>query len=326
MLYLPYTWLVLVYALVRYDVFHFFCDRGILPPSGRMGLRPRELEVLQRSGKLVFTYTYGADVRTREATLALGKFNFCMDCPEPPKFCMCNDALGAANIATIAQYATRMVAMGDMKAYVPGALDIPFWPLDTDRIRYAGTLWQPGRPLRVAHAPNHPHFKGTAYLLAAIERLNAEGIAIELVRIQGVPNTEVLRLFAGVDIVVEQLIGGFHGYTALEAMALGKPVVTYLRGPDMVVAPDECPIINANPDTIYDTLKACAAGHYDLPAIGRRSRSYVERYYSQSAVSAALGAMYLSTHRLPSRLNEQLGERIAALRANALERAASVQA
>jgi hypothetical protein len=249
-----------------------------------------------------------------------------MDCPDPPKYCVCEDSLGAANIATIAGYATRMVAMGDMKAYVPGALDIPFWPLDTNALRYVGTHRPDGRPLRVAHAPNHPHFKGTAYLLAAIERLNAEGVAVELVRIQGVPNTEVLRLFAEVDLVVEQLIGGFHGYTALEAMALGKPVVTYLRGPDMVVAPDECPIINANPDSIYDVLKACAAGHYDLPAIGRRSRAYVERYYSQNAVSAALGTMYVSTDRLPTRLNEQLRDRIAALREDALQRAASVRA
>jgi hypothetical protein len=213
-----------------------------------------------------------------------------------------------------------------MKAYVPNALDFPFWPLDTDAICYVGTQWQTGRPLRVAHAPNHPHFKGTAYLLAAIERLAAEGTAIELVRIQGVPNTEVLRLFAGVDIVVEQLIGGFHGYTALEAMALGKPVVTYLRGSDMVVAPEECPIINANPDTIYDVLKACATGRYDLQAIGRRGRAYVERYYSKSAVSAALGAMYLSTGQLPSGLNEKLRARSAALREKAQQRAASVRA
>ena len=177
-----------------------------------------------------------------------------------------------------------------------------------------GTRAPEGKKLRVGHAPNHPHFKGTAYLLTAIERLRSEGLDIELVRVQGVPNSEVLRLFAGVDIVVEQLIGGFHGYTALEAMALGKPVISYLRTPDMLVNATECPIINANPDTIYEVLKACAEGKHDLPTVGRRGRRYVERFYSQSAVSAALGAMYVATGRFSPRLTQALRERVTSAR------------
>src|SRR5262249_42114149 len=86
--------LVFAWSLVRFDVFHFFCDQGVLPSTGRMGIDPQEARRLRRAGKRLYTYTYGADVRTRTATLALGLPNFCIDCPEPGRFCICDDAAG----------------------------------------------------------------------------------------------------------------------------------------------------------------------------------------------------------------------------------------
>ena len=160
-----------------------------------------------------------------------------------------------------------MMAMGDMLAYVPV------------RAIFISGRWTPagfvtsvrtglGDMLRVAHAPNHAHFKGTHYLVAAVERLQTEGRAIELVRAQGVPNSQVMALFASCDLVADQFIAGFHGYTALEAMALGKPVLCYLRDPSMAIDSATCPIINVSPETIYDTLKDCLDGRHDLAALG----------------------------------------------------------
>jgi hypothetical protein len=313
-LYRPLTWVVLAYAVLRYDVIHVFCDRGILLPAG-MGVNPRELALLRSAGKRIYTYTYGADVRTRERTLALGEFNFCTHCPDPGQYCICDDAAGSAAIRAIEPYATRMLAMGDMLAYVPTAENFHFWPLDLRRIAPAPPRARTGGPLRVAHAPNHPHFKGTHYLEAAVARLQQEGVAIELVRIEGAPNSEVLRLFREVDLVAEQFIGGFHGYTALEAMAVGRAVISYLRGPDMMMDPDSCPILSADPRTLYQVLKDCALGHHDLESLGRRGRSYVERYYSTEAVAARLGRLYLRSAAFPERWRRRLEARVAALEA-----------
>ena len=120
----------------------------------------------------------------------------------------------------------------------------------------------------------HPiSWKGTRYLLAAIEQLQLEGCAIELVRVQGVPNSEVIALFSSCDLVADQFVAGFHGYTALEAMALGKPVLRDLRGPDMTIDPANCPMINTSPETVYNALKDCLDGRHDLAALGRRSRA-----------------------------------------------------
>lgn len=305
-LYPAFLNVVLAWALLRYDIFHFFCDRGILAPAERMGINPKELEWLSRSGKFLFTYTYGADVRTRDATLALGKYNLCAACPAPGTYCMCDDGKGSANISNIHAHATAMLAMGDMLTYVPDCQNMHFWPVDMERIAYVGVRKDWGNPLRVAHVPNHPHFKGTVYLQAAVEKLRAEGHAIELMMVQGVPNEQVLEIYADADIVADQLVAGFHGYAALEAMSLGKPVLCFLRGPEMMLDAETCPIINANPETIYDVLKQIMYGSVDLVEVGLQGRRYVECNYSLPAVAARLGEMYLELCQPSERLREQL--------------------
>jgi len=305
--------LLLRFVLIRYDAFHLFCDRGILLPSRRMEINPRELAKYAAYGKRLYTHTYGADVRTREATLALGRFNICAECPEPGRFCVCSDAEGRRNIETISTYAAAMVAMGDMLAYIPNGRNIHFWPIDCGCFKVVGVSPREKRPLRIAHAPNHPHFKGTRFLEAAVARLNAEGHAIEIIRVQGVPNERVIELFSSADLVADQFISGFYGYTALEAMGLGKPVLCYLRGPEMIVNPEECPIVNVNPDTLYNVLKSCVDGSLDLGDIGQRSRWYVERYHSIEAVAVRLGGLYLETGNFPERVNKAIRERIRVL-------------
>jgi glycosyltransferase involved in cell wall biosynthesis len=305
--------LVLRVALLRYDVFHLFCDRGLMPPTRRLEINPDEMQTMRRYGRRLYTYTYGADVRTRAATLSLGRFNICAECPEPGRFCTCDDEEGAGNIARIREHATGMLAMGDMLSYVSGARNLNYWPIDLTLFPDAVTNWCGDRPLRVAHAPNHAHFKGTHYLTNAVERLKSEGYAIELVRVQGVPNSEVLTLFSRCDLVADQFIAGFHGYTAFEAMALGKPVLCYLRARDTVLDPENCPIINTWPDNIYGILKSCLQGEWDLTELGRRSRSYIARYHSLEAVAARLGRLYIDTASFPARINRRLGSRVSEL-------------
>lgn len=304
---------VFAWALLRYDVFHYYYDRGMLHGADRFGISTAELKWLKDSGKSLFVYAYGADVRARAPTMALGSPNLCEECPEPGKFCICDERELSSSVARLQGHATALVTMGDMTAYVPGSRDLHYWPLDTTRFDAVPPAPRMGRPLRVAHAPNHAYFKGTRHLVSAIERLQAEGHAIELVRVQGVPNDEVIRLFRDCDVVADQFVAGFHGYTALEAMALGRPVLCFLRGPDMVIDPDTCPIVNTHPDDVYDVLKDCVAGRIDLAEIGNRSRRYVERYYSIDAVAARLGRLYLDVELVAPSHRDRIAARIAEL-------------
>lgn len=306
---------IFAWALLRYDVFHYFYDRGILPSKSPLGINQDELEALTKAEKRLYTYAYGADVRTRQRTLALGEFNLCKACPDPGRHCICDDRLGDANIESIRAHATAMVTMGDMVSYVPGSRVMQYWPIDLDRLVATPLVWKPGQTLRVAHAPNHPFFKGTNYLQDAVKRLQTEGVAVELLMVQGVPNETVIQMFTSAHVVADQfIIANFHGYTALEAMALGRPVLSYLPSLKSMVCPEESPLINATPKTLYEVLLSIANGEIDIVEIGRRSRVYVERHYSVAANARRLAGMYVETGNFPVSTSRRL-ERYAAAQA-----------
>lgn len=296
--------LILCWAALRYDVFHYFFDRGILQPNGTDGIRLEELDFLRSCGARVYGFAYGADVRTRAITLELGRWNFCVDCATPGRFCRCDDAKGEHDMREMTSRLTASIALGDMLVYIPGVRSMHYWTVDADKFQPAADLAPAKKvaPLRIAHAPNHTHFKGTRYLEAAIEALRAEGHEIDYVKIQGVPNTSVIELFLSVDIVADQLIGGAYGFTALEAMALGKPVLTYVRWPELVDAPEECPLLQATPDTVKDVLRWCLLNRESLAAIGRQGRSYVRRWHCVEAVSARFSRLYRETGGFPPAL------------------------
>jgi hypothetical protein len=297
--------LILAWALVRYDIFHFFADRGIMPATGRFGIDCWEMDVIRKAGKCLYVYCYGADVRTREKTLALGRWNFCSDCPEPGKYCICDDTAGEAVMNAIANRATALVSLGDMLTYAPGGEHLAYWPIDVNIVHDLVGIASSG-PLRIAHAPNHTHFKGTRYLREAVAHLRARGFGIELVTVSGVSNTTVLQIFSEADLVADQFIGGAYGYTALEAMACGKPVLTYVRDASLVEAAEECPFLIAQPETIEAVLEWCLTHRECLPAIGAQGRMYVERWHSLPAVAGRFAGLYLRTAAFPEILRQRL--------------------
>lgn len=307
----PFERLLLAWAICRYDVFHFFYDQGLTSRATRFGVNPRELDLLRAAGKRVYLYAYGADVRRRAETLTLGKWHFCLECPDIGKFCACSED-NAEILATMCEKATCAIALGDMLAYVPGARNMHYWPIDLERVPAAASPQTEG-PLRIAHAPNHPQFKGSHYLETAIAKLRDDGHAIEYIKVQGVPNTEVIRLFGEADLVADQFICGGYGYTALEAMARGKPVLTYVRSPEFVEAVDECPFINVTPDTLEEALRWCLANREKLSTIGAQGTAYVRRRHSIDAVAARLARLYAETANFPAATQRMIDKRQAAL-------------
>jgi hypothetical protein len=291
--------LVLIWACRRYQRFHFFCDHGLLPSDVPLQFNPAELRLLRDLGKEVFFWTYGADVRTRGATRALGEPNCCTHCPAPGRACTCDDRRGSENMARIRQVATGIFAMGDMIEYTPGSRnDLFFWPVDLQAD--GGKKYEPrypedggNAPIRIVHAPNHRHFKGTSYLLEAVERLQADGLPVELVLVEGMPNDEALKLYRSADIVFDQCLVGFHGYFAIEAMAMGKPVMCYIRKPnEYLLHPKECPIVNARADQVETVLRALACDRPRLRQLGIQGRQYVQRYYTLEAFAERLRRAY----------------------------------
>jgi hypothetical protein len=189
--------------------------------------------------------------------------------------------------------------MGEMFGYTPGSVDdVFYWPLDLDaeggeRYRPAYPEPAPGQPLRIVHASNHRMFKGTRFLIEAVEQLQAEREPVELVLVERVPNTRALELYRSADVIFDQCIMGNYGFFALEGMALGKPVMCFIRHPERyVLSPDECPIINTHISTLKKDLRYLLQQRQGLPEMGRRGRAYVEKHFSLPAFARRLAAAY----------------------------------
>lgn len=290
---------VFLWACVMMDRLHFYCDRGILPSRKLLTFDFRELWVYRLLGIDVFCWTYGADVRSQAATRALGSPNACTDCDAPGRYCICDKKTAADNMRKLSALSRAVFSMGDMIEYTPGSRnDLFFWPLDLDTDngrRYEPAFPEPGGrgDVRIAHAPNHRMFKGTRHLERAIQELRREGVPVELVMVEKVPNMKALELYRSADIIFDQCLVGFHGYFALEGMALGKPVMCFIRKPgDYLLNPDECPIINTHVLTLKEDIRRLVSERGSLNEIGRRGRGYVEKYFSVPAFSRRLGNAY----------------------------------
>src|SRR3989304_6155597 len=94
----------------------------------------------------------------------------------------------------------------------------------------------------VVHSPSATAKKGTEAVLAAVEQLRAT-YRFEFKLICGVPHREALALVRECDVFLDQFVLGDHGAAAVEAMALGKPTVCYVKPSLAPMVPPACPLV-----------------------------------------------------------------------------------
>jgi len=293
------SWFVFLWAVVKYDVFHFFFDRGLLPARAPRGIHRLELPLLKMGGKKVIVSAYGGDVRYESRCRSQGKYNCCIDCDQKPAACICSERIAKSNTDYIDRYANMTLSMGDMKEYTPESRnDMFYWAIDLKGTEYVGVKGENVFPIKIIHAPNHRQFKGTKYLVEAVDRLKRQGYEIELQLIEKITNREALQLYREADIIAEQFLIGWHGYLAVEGMALGKPVVCFIRRPkeDYPLGMD-CPIVNTNPDRLEETLVWLIQNPEIRVELGKKGRAYVEEVFSLESVGKRLDQLYQSMWR-----------------------------
>jgi hypothetical protein len=249
----------------------------------------------------LLVWTYGGDVRIYKITRKLGQPNCCTDCTQVEKACVCKDEIGEMNFRKVSSIATQIFSIGDLIEYTPKSNNkVFFWPIDLDAdfgLRYSVSFPKKSStndlPLRIIHASNHNEFKGIRYLEAAVKELKMEGYILELTTVENIPNKQAMEIYKTADIIFDQCLIGFHGYFALEAMAIGKPVMCFIRKPnEYLLQPSECPIININVMNIKEKLQSFLKERNELYRIGKLGRSYIEKYFSMQSVEKRLKTAY----------------------------------
>lgn len=184
----------------------------------------------------------------------------------------------------------EIVGSYDAIRWVPEAVVIPPG-IDVTGITPTPPLPPRTRPV-VVHAPSSRERKGTEHVIAACARLD-----VELEIVEGLHHAEAFERYRNADIIVDQLNAGWYGLFAIECMALGKPVVTFLhdeaaqRTEDAYGVP--VPLVNASKDTLEERLaQLIALGPDGRAQIGRASRAYVEQVHDLERVTDQLLDVY----------------------------------
>jgi len=150
------------------------------------------------------------------------------------------------------------------------------------------------RPV-VLHAPSNRARKGTEHVIAACAEL-----PVELEIVAGLHHDEARERYRRADIVVDQLNAGWYGLFAIEAMALGKPVVSFLhdeaRRRTGEAFGQDVPIVQATKETLADALRPLVADPAERRRIGAESRTYAERVHDVDVLADRLLDIY---SRLP---------------------------
>ncbi len=146
------------------------------------------------------------------------------------------------------------------------------------------------RPV-ILHAPSSRTRKGTEHVVAAVEALDAE-----LRIVEGLTHDEAFELYREADIVVDQLNAGWYGVFAIECLALGKPVVTFLHD-EAVRRTEEAygtkvPLVSTTKETLQESLRPLVEDVRLRLEVGAASRAYAERLHDIDKIAGELVELY----------------------------------
>ncbi len=276
--YLSYAGHVLKHA-GHWDVFHFHFGRTLIPPHNP------DLPLYRALGKKVVFHYHGCDVRNRAHMKATHARSTCTEC-DP--FCL--PARQQRILASARRWVdAEIVSTPDLLESVPNArqLHVAVWLPDYP-------FAEPRRePRLVLHAPTNRLIKGTKYVEAAFEALRPKFPGVEFRTVEKVPWAGLRDLMRECDVFVDQLFMGWYGMVSVEAMALGKPALAYVR-PGFEPLAKDAPVVRTSIETLAADLEALLGDAPRRAALATAGRAYVEREHAAPVVAGRLIELYRS--------------------------------
>lgn len=301
-------------ALRNYDVIHYNFGKTIIPyvtlRKETTGLliwllgkvffpffRMIDLPILHSAGKGILVTFQGDDVRQGDYCLR----NFRISTAhfvEPDYYTTRSDVAKRKLITKFDQYADFIYYLNPDLGYIlpERAKFMPYAHVDLNEWEIIPFPNNP-RPL-VVHAPSHRGIKGTDIILQAVKQLKKEGADFDFQLVEGLKNKEAREVYERADLLIDQLYAGWYGGLSVELMALGKPVMCYIRESDLKFIPKamrmELPIIMVTSDTLQSILFTwLTEKKQDLPSLGIQSRFFVEKWHNPLKIASQLREDYL---------------------------------
>jgi glycosyltransferase involved in cell wall biosynthesis len=269
-----------VELIPNFDLFHFHFGTSLT-------LDRTDLTVLKQLKKKVLMQHWGSDVRMYSKAVKNNPFVVVKNLNE--------DTL-KRELNFLAKYIDHCV-VGDFELcdtlsehynnvhVVPTMLDINKYPINNFPIK--------NEKLLIVHAPTSPEVKGSKYIIKSIEELQLK-YDFDFKLVQGMPHEQAKLIYQKADLIIDQILVGSHGLFALESMAMGKTVICWISDFMKDKYPKDIPIISANPTDIKEKIEFVLNNKDMLDEIGRKGRTYVEKYHDMNKVSLQMIKLYQS--------------------------------
>lgn len=154
---------------------------------------------------------------------------------------------------------------------------------------------------KIVHAPTSRAFKGTRYIIEAVEKLKTENVKFEFELVEGLTNQEALSRYYHADIIVSQVMCPSGGRLALEGLAMGKVVLSKMGFDEGYEEkfPQPCPIVDVSPQTIYFKLKELINNHSERTRLANLGRRYIADYFDTAKVVREMKELLNDPQRSP---------------------------
>lgn len=262
-------------SMFKYDCFHLHFAHSLIP-------KYLDLPILKLLKKKVFFEFHGSDVR-----------NMIKEIPHEYMEPVYPDKKQARRLKKLAKYADGFIIHDEeLRPHLPGK-DVPVYVvplrLDIEKFKPKYPDINEKNPL-IVHAPSIIPGKGTEFIQEAMAKISMK---YRWKLVHGMTQEEAVKIYKEADIVFDQISGcGTYGVFAIEAMALGKPVMCDISEEMKGTFPDNLPIVSVWPYDIKEKLEMLLSDSQLRNRLGKKGRIYAEGYHDYKKNAELLKKIY----------------------------------
>lgn len=274
--------------IIKYDYFLFIGINTLLKNYN-------DIKLFKFFGKTTMMVFTGCDLRIPDNVMHY-RWNPCRECTkEYQDFVGCVIDRKKIYVREIEKVFDIIGAPFEAAGYLKAPYFNAIFPFDIDTFPAKNEFpYIQNKRLKIFHAPSNPVYKGTKYILDAVNKLKNK-YDFEFNLVQNVSYDVYLNELSKSDLVIDQMLLGSYGSVAIEAFLFNKPVISYLRD-DLwdVVDKKDCPVITADPDTILTVLESILVNPAQLNEIAPKGRFYVEKYHADAVAVKRFYDMFIN--------------------------------
>lgn len=261
----------------QFDIFHFHYGKSLV-----RGLY--DIEIIKELGKKVIFHFMGTDIRLKSIAEQMSPYVYCKNHKENEVRQNLEQMSSLVDDCIVADYELYEY----VKDYFKN-VHIIRQALDLTKFEFQECV--KNKEILIVHAPTDKKAKGTDYVEKSIEELKGK-YKFNFQLVTNLSYEEAIKIYKKADIIINNPIGVTYGILVIEAMAMGKVVLTNICDNALKHYPEELPVVVVNPENLTDKIEKLLLD-YDLrKELGEKGRKYVEKYHDDKKIAKEFEMLY----------------------------------